>query len=192
MAAYEVQSERADDEGIFAAAGRSCSAAARSHWSASAASARRCRARAGRCAPRQVRARGAAAPNCAGRACSTAFRQRPILTVAPLVCAHHPDFDRRLVQDAGVLPFEPVVVPAQDFIVEGMERPLQVCRPGDEGLLRHAMDFLKPLLAALQMQLVCVGVPAGARVEGGIFIRDIFSFVFSTMSSGSYGLSAVS
>ena len=49
--------------------------------------------------------------------------------------------------------------------MECMERPLQMRRPGDEKLLRHALDFLKPLLAALQMQLVCVGVPARAGVE---------------------------
>ena len=106
------------------------------------------------------------------------FRQRPILAGAPLIGAHHPDFDRRLVEDPGVLALEPVVVPAQDLIVEGMERPLQMRRPGDEELLRHALDFLKPLLAALQMQLVSVGVPARARVKGDLDPRHFLFGLF--------------
>src|SRR5665647_2727553 len=61
--------------------------------------------------------------------------------------------------------FEPRVVPAQNFVVEGMKGPLEMCRAGEQQFLRHAVDVLEPLLRALQMQFVTVSVPAGPGIK---------------------------
>ena len=56
-----------------------------------------------------------------------------------------------------------MIVPAQHLTVKCMIRPLQMRRPGQQKLLRR-IDVAVPMLAAVQMGLVGVAVPAGTGV----------------------------
>ncbi len=62
-----------------------------------------------------------------------------------------------LVHDAGVLPLQPMVIPADDLVVMLMEWPLQVSRPGKQQLLWR-IDIPEVVLCAQPMELVRVGV----------------------------------
>src|ERR1700724_2763426 len=92
------------------------------------------------------------------------LRQRPIRSGPPLVGAHQPVTHRRLVHDAGVLPLQPMVIPADDLVVELMEWPLQVSWPGKQQLLRR-IDILKIVLSAQPVKFVSVSVGSRAGIE---------------------------
>src|SRR5260221_2443765 len=91
------------------------------------------------------------------------LRQRPIHSGPPLVGAHQPVAPRRLVHDAGVLPLQPMVIPADDLVVVLMEWPLQVSRPGKQQLLWR-IDIPEVVLCAQPMELVRVGVGSRAGI----------------------------
>src|SRR6476661_8459704 len=67
--------------------------------------------------------------------CPLRLRQRPIRSGPPLVGAHKPVAHRRFVHNPGVLPLQPMVIPADDLVVVLMEWSLQVSRPGKQQLL---------------------------------------------------------
>src|SRR6202048_5067589 len=89
--------------------------------------------------------------------CPLRLRQRPIRSGPALVGPPQPVANRRFVHDAGVLPLQPMVIPADDLVVVLMEWPLQVSRPGKQQLLWR-IDILKVVLCAQPMELVSVGV----------------------------------
>src|SRR5438445_13617368 len=93
------------------------------------------------------------------------LRQWPIRSGPPFVGAHQPVAHRRLVHDAGVLPLQPMVVPADDLVVKLMERPLEMGRAGKEKLL-WLVDVLEVMLSPEPMELVGVGIGARASIEG--------------------------
>src|ERR1700730_17240930 len=92
------------------------------------------------------------------------LRQRPVGSGSPLVGSHEPVAHRRFVHDAGVLPLQPMVIPADDLIVVLMEWPLQVSRASKQQLLWR-IDILKVVLRAQPMELVSVGISSGAGIE---------------------------
>src|SRR5258705_4259892 len=96
--------------------------------------------------------------------CPLGLRQRPIRSGPPLVGAHQPVAHRRLVHDAGVLPLQPMVIPADDLVVVLMEWPLQVSRPAKQPLLWR-IDIPEVVLCAQPMELVRVGVGSRAGIE---------------------------
>ena len=55
-------------------------------------------------------------------------------------------------------------MPAQHLVVEGVIRPLQMRRAGEQQLLRRP-DVAEPVLAAVEVRLVGVAVPAGAGIS---------------------------
>ncbi len=60
------------------------------------------------------------------------LRQRPVGAGSPFVGAHDPVAHGRLVHDTGVDVFEPIVVPAQNFAVQGVEGALQMRRTDEQ------------------------------------------------------------
>src|SRR5262249_55453981 len=58
------------------------------------------------------------------------LRRRPIAGGAPFISAHHPESHRGFVWNSRIDSFEPLVVPAQHFVVECLDRPVEMGRTG--------------------------------------------------------------
>src|ERR1700745_1956025 len=100
--------------------------------------------------------------------------QRPIRSGPPLVGAHQPVTHRRLVHDGGVLPLQPMVIPADDLVVVLMEWPLEVGWSGEKQLLRR-FDVLEIVLRTQPMKFVGVRVGSGTGVERYLdFLEALF------------------
>ena len=106
------------------------------------------------------------------------FRERPICGRAPTVFADHPELHWWFAHDASVDPAQPVIEPLQHLAMEGMERPLEVSGPGEHQLLGR-IDRSEIVLRAIQMGLVCVPIPARARVKRDLDVRQIAFGAFS-------------
>ena len=98
--------------------------------------------------------------------------QRPVAGLAPLVLAHDPELHRRLAHHAGVDALEPVVVPFEDFVVERVERALEMRRTGEHELLGRD-DIGEIALRTVEVGLVRVAVPAGAGIDRHLDLGEI-------------------
>src|SRR5262249_3548496 len=91
------------------------------------------------------------------------LRQRPVTAAAPFIGAHDPEPHRRLLENSGIDPLEPLVVPTQHLATECSDRPVEVGGAREQKFLRRC-DVAEPVLRSDQVGFVCVAFTARAGI----------------------------
>src|SRR6202035_6021302 len=98
---------------------------------------------------------GQAVPAAEIEFCPLGYRQWPVGGRAPFVSAREPVPDWRILHDAGIDALEPIIVPADYFVMQLMERSLQMRRPREHQLF-GSIDILKIVLGTQPVEFVRV------------------------------------